>query len=96
MRPPPIFKISDPELVLTKGIAEDKLEILNDSALELTKRGELSGDRAVFLRELGVAEDLDSISRKCRKIKKTIAGRYKQMRLCPFYSICNTSLLRNC
>ena len=57
---------------VTKGIAEDKLEILNDSALELTKRGELSGDRAVFLRELGVDEDLDSISRKCSEIKKTI------------------------
>ena len=57
---------------VTKGIAEDKLEILNDSALELTKRGELSGDRAVFLRELGVAEDLDSISRKCSEIKKLL------------------------
>lgn len=57
---------------VTKGIAEDKLEILNDSALELTKRGQLSGDKAIFLRELGVAEDLDSISRKCSEIKNTI------------------------
>lgn len=57
---------------VTKDMAEDKLELLNDSALELTKRGELSGDKAVFLRELGVSEDLDSISRKCSEIKKTI------------------------
>ena len=53
-----------------KEIAEDKIELLNKSAEELSKN-KLSSESKIFLKDISVAENIDDIANKCAELKKS-------------------------
>lgn len=53
-----------------KEIAEDKIELLNKSAEELSKN-KLSSESKIFLKDIAVAENIDDIANKCAELKKS-------------------------
>lgn len=57
-----------------KGLTEDIIERLNDSADEVAKN-KVTPETKVFLNEHGVAETLDAISNKCIELKKSITDK---------------------
>lgn len=55
---------------INKGIAEDKIELLNKAADEVQKKN-IKPETKLLLKELGVSETLESISDKCLELKKS-------------------------
>lgn len=55
---------------IRKEMAEDKIELLNKSAEELSKK-KLSAESKIFLKDIGVAENIDDIANKCAELKKS-------------------------
>ncbi len=55
---------------IRKEMAEDKIELLNKSAEELSKK-KLSSESKIFLKDIGVAENIDDIANKCAELKKS-------------------------
>ena len=56
---------------ITKELTEDKLELLNESALQISNK-KLKTENKMFLAQLGVDETIDAINAKCLELKKSI------------------------
>ncbi len=54
--------------------ARDTVELLNDSALAISKNG-LKPEQKLFLSQLGVAEDLTAINTKIADLKKSVTDK---------------------
>lgn len=55
---------------IRKEMSEDKIELLNKSAEEISKK-KLSAESKIFLKDIGVNENVDDIANKCAELKKT-------------------------
>lgn len=56
---------------IKKELTEDKIDFYKETASQITKKN-LKIDNKMFLKEEGVAEDIDAISRKCIDLRKSI------------------------
>lgn len=56
---------------VTKEMAEDKIDLLNESAIQITNK-KLHPENKIFLSQLGISENLDEINAKCVELKNSI------------------------
>lgn len=59
---------------IVKNDAEDKVELLNKAAVEITEK-KLKPENKLFLSQLGISETVDAINAKCIELTKSITDK---------------------